>query len=487
MRLAPRSLAGRLTLLLLLALAIAQGIAVFLFAEERVEAVRHAHRDNVMVRAGTVARLLADTPNALHGPIVSAASTDFVRFSLTAEPLVGEIGTGPRAEAIARDLSVALGVGRERIRVAPPWSRHRHDRDRGDRGDRDDRDDRDDHRRPDSRDDDDEDDHHHGPKRWRRHWFTASVDMGDGRWLNVAVGPPPGAPPWGRTFLLAFVLSALGVAVVTVLMGRRISKPMQRLANAADRLGRGEEVGDLPEAGPVEMRSTVRAFNLMRERLDRFVRDRTAMLAAISHDLRTPITSLRLHAELVDDERTRTKIVAALDEMQRMTEETLAFIREDMRQEETRTVDLHALVDSVAADLADLGYEIAVPEPAESAEPGRVLVACRPVALRRAFRNLLENAGAYGVRAAARIVRDDAQVRVVIEDEGPGIPEADLERVFEPFVRLEESRSRDTGGTGLGLAIARTIARGHGGDIRLENREGRGLRATVALPCIGGA
>ena len=481
MRLLPRSLAGRLTLLLLLALAIAQGIAVFLFAEERIEAVRHAHRDNVMARAGTVARLLADTPNALDGPIVSAASTEFVRFSLTEEPLVGEIGTGPRAASIAHELASALDVGRERIRVAPLWSRQRHERDRGDR------DDRDDHRRSDGRDDDDEDDHHHAPRRWRRHWFTASVDMDDGRWLNVAVGPPPGAPPWGRTFLLAFALSALGVAVVTVLVGRRISKPMRRLATAAGRLGRGEEVGDLPESGPVELRSTVRAFNLMRERLDRFVRDRTAMLAAISHDLRTPITSLRLHAELVDDERTRAKIVTALDEMQRMTEETLAFIREDMRREETRTVDLHALADSVAADLADLGYEIAVPESAESAEPGRVLVACRPVALRRAVRNLLENAGAYGVRATARIVRDDAGVRVVIEDEGPGIPEADLERVFEPFVRLEESRSRDTGGTGLGLAIARTIVRGHGGDIRLENREGGGLTATVALPGADGA
>ena len=478
MRLLPGSLAGRLTLLLLLALAIAQGIAVFLFAEERVEAVRHAHRDNVMVRAGTVARLLADTPTALHGAIVSAASTDFVRFSLTREPLVGESGTGPRAAAIAHDLSVALDAARERVRVAPPWSRHRHEHDRGDR---------DDHRRldgRDGRDGDDAGDRHHGPKRWRRHWFTASVAMPDGGWLNVAVGPPPGAPPWGRTFLLAFALSALGVAVVTVAMGRRISKPMQRLATAAGRLGRGEEVGDLPEAGPVELRSTVRAFNLMRERLDRFVRDRTAMLAAISHDLRTPITSLRLHAELVEDERTRTKIVAALDEMQRMTEETLAFIREDMRQEETRTVDLHALIDSVAADLADLGHEISVPE---STESGRVLAACRPVALRRAFRNLLENAGAYGVRATARIARDDAGLRVVIEDEGPGIPELDLDRVFEPFVRLEESRSRDTGGTGLGLAIARTIVRRHGGDIRLENREKEGLRATVALPGVDGA
>ena len=239
---------------------------------------------------------------------------------------------------------------------------------------------------------------------------------------------------------------------------------------------------DLPEAGPLEMRSTVRAFNLMRERLDRFVRDRTAMLAAISHDLRTPITSLRLHAELLEDERTKAKIVAALDEMQRMTEETLAFIREDMRREETRTVDLHALVDSVAADLADLGHEIAVAEFAHSARyppMERALVACGPVALRRAFRNLLENAGAYGVRATARITRNDAGLHVVIEDEGPGIPEVDLERVFEPFVRLEESRSRDTGGTGLGPSHranhrARSRRRHPAGEPRGRGIEGDG-------------
>ena len=226
----------------------------------------------------------------------------------------------------------------------------------------------------------------------------------------------------------------------------------------------------------METRETVRAFNLMRARLDRYVRDRTAMLAAVSHDLRTPITSLRLHAEFVEDTETKAKIFAALDEMQRMTEDALAFIREDMRREETRTVDLHALLDSVAADLAELGHDIAV------ADSGRVLVACRPAALRRALRNLLENAADYGGRAAARVERDDAEIRVVVEDEGPGIPEDELERVFEPFVRLEASRSRDTGGSGLGLAISRSIVRGHGGDVRLANRVEGGLRATVALP-----
>ena len=480
MRLAPKSLAGQLTLLLLLALALAQGVAVALFAWERMEALRDAHRDDAVLRTATVARLLGDTPPELHVSVIAAASTELARFTLTAEPLVGETAAGERAAAIGDGLSAALGVGVERVRVAPLWTRfliddddHHHDDDDDDRdhdGD-DDRDhDRDDDRNYDRDHDRDEPD-----------WFTASVALADGRWLNVAVGPPPGAPAWGTAFVAVFLLSALCIAAVAVLTGRRMAKPMRGLAAAAGRFGRGEAVDDLPEAGPAETRETVRAFNLMRARLDRYVRDRTAMLAAVSHDLRTPITSLRLHAEFVEEAETKAKILAALDEMQRMTEDALAFIREDMQREETRTVDLHALVDSVAADLAELGHDIAV------ADSDRVLAACRPAALRRALRNLLENAAAYGGRAAVQIERDDGELRVLIEDEGPGIPEAELERVFEPFVRLEASRSRDTGGSGLGLAIARSIVRGHGGDIVLTNRAEGGLRATVALPAAGGA
>ena len=474
MRLAPKSLAGQLTLLLLIALAAAQGIAVALFAWERLEALRHAHRDNAVLRTATVARLLGDTPPGLHDSVIAAASTDLARFSLTVEPVVGETGAGERAAAIANDLSAALGARAARVRVAPLWTRYLDDDDGDDHHDHDDDDDDDED--DDDRDGDRDDD---GPDHREPDWFTASLALADGRWLNVAVGPPPGAPAWAPAFMAVFLLSALGIAAVAVFTGRRIAKPMRGLAAAAGRLGRGEAVEDLSEAGPVEIRETVRAFNLMRTRLDRYVRDRTAMLAAVSHDLRTPITGLRLHAEFVEDAETKAKIVAALDEMQRMTEETLAFIREDMWQEETRTVDLHALLDSVAADLVELGRDIAV------ADSGRVLVACRAVALRRALRNLLENAAAYGGRATARIERDDEEVRVVVEDEGPGVPEADLERVFEPFVRLEASRSRDTGGSGLGLAIARGIVRGHGGDIVLANRAEGGLRATVALPQAG--
>ena len=464
MRLAPKNLAGQLTLLLLIALAVAQGVAVAFFALERIEAVRHAQRDNAILRTVTVARLLADTPPALHDAVVAAASTGLTRFLLSRDPLVGEIETGRQAVAIARDLSAAFGGGPERIRVAPLWTRHL-DNDRGRDGNRG-------HERKHGHDD--------GPDHGKPDWFTASVALPDGSWLNVAVAPPPGAPPWGWTFLMTFLLSAVGIAVVAVLTGRRIAKPMRGLAAAAGRFGRGEAVDDLPEAGPVETRETVRAFNRMRQRLDRYVRDRTAMLAAISHDLRTPITSLRLHAEFIEDAGTKAKIEDSLDEMQRMTEDALAFIREDMHREETRTVDLHALLDSVAADLSELGHEVAV------ADTGRVLVPCRTVALRRALRNLLENGAAHGARATARIDGDRSEVRVIIEDEGPGIPEDDLERVFEPFVRLEESRSRDTGGSGLGLAIARDIVRGHGGDIRLQNRAEGGLRATIALPVAEG-
>ena len=470
MRLIPRSLAGRLTLLLLLALLMAQGIAIYLFAGERIAAVQHAHRDNVVARAATVVHLLDDTPRALHGAIVAAASTEFVSFSLSQTPKVDEVGAGRRAIGIASDLTGALGVEADRVRVAPLWRRYKHD-------------DESEHRRN-LDDDDDEDerhDHFHGPRRWKRHWFTASIALQDGRWLNVSVGPPPGAPPWGWTFLLTFGLSALAVAGVAVWMARRISGPMRRLATAADQLGRGEEVGDLAEAGPLETRRTVRAFNQMRERLDRFVRDRTAMLAAISHDLRTPITSLRLQAEFVDDEDTRGKIIASLDEMQRMTEETLAFIREDMTGEETRVVDIHALIDSVVGDLADLGHDVSLQE------CDRVLLACRPTGLRRAVMNLMENAAVYGLRAVARIEHSAESIRIVIEDEGPGISEADLDRVFEPFVRLEVSRNRQTGGTGLGLAIARTIVRSHGGDVRLENRQEGGLRVIITLPQVESA
>ncbi len=272
------------------------------------------------------------------------------------------------------------------------------------------------------------------------------------------------------------VLMAGVILVVVILMLRRITRPLTALSLAAERLGRGESVDPLPETGPREIRQSTAAFNQMQERLSRFIRDRTTLLAAISHDLRTPITSLRLRAELVDDPETREKLLDTLEEMQRMTEATLAFAREEASEEATRPVDLAALVESLCADFADMG------KPVTFSGAGKTPYACRPTGLKRALRNLIENAFTYGERAGVSLESAPEGHRIRIEDDGPGIPEAEIEKVFAPFVRLEESRSRETGGIGLGLAIARSIVRAHGGELTLENSPEGGLRASVFLP-----
>jgi signal transduction histidine kinase len=185
---------------------------------------------------------------------------------------------------------------------------------------------------------------------------------------------------------------------------------------------------------------------------------------------------LRLRAELVEDEETRDRLVATVDEMQRMVEATLDFVRAEAGREETREVDLSALVGALGEDLRELGHKISV-KPSE-----RCVIRGRSGALRRALRNVIENAATYGKQATVTVACDADQARVTVTDRGPGIPEKDLQRVFEPFVRGEESRSRETGGIGLGLAIARTIVRGHGGDVQLANGEKKGLVATISLP-----
>jgi len=200
------------------------------------------------------------------------------------------------------------------------------------------------------------------------------------------------------------------------------------------------------------------------------------MLAAIGHDLRTPITSLKPRAELPDDEEARTKMLATLDDMERMSEATLAFAREDAAAEPARTVDLDALIGSLTDDLAEMGKDVTF------AEGKRIAYSCRPTALRRALGNLVDNAVRYGERARVALEATPAGPVITIDDDGPGIPAAQIAEVFKPFVRLERSRSRDTGGSGLGLSIARSIVLSHGGELTLANRDGGGLRATVRLP-----
>jgi len=309
---------------------------------------------------------------------------------------------------------------------------------------------------------------------WRG--LQVAVKLSDGQWLSFATSLPQGAPSVSWQFIISMALMGVIVIAVSVWAVRRVTAPLGMLSAAADRLGRDVGAEPLPETGTREMQSAARAFNRMQERLRRLIESRTQMLAALSHDLRTPLTLLRLRAEEVDDADERDKMLATIAEMDEMIGTTLAFARDEVRAEPRRRVDVAALLASVVDDMADAGL------PVTMAPAAPLTHECQPGALKRAITNLLDNAVKYGKRAQAAITATAKAIEITIDDDGPGIPEAELPRVFQPFYRVEESRNRDTGGTGLGLAIAQSIVQAHGGELTLANRPGGGLRACIKLP-----
>ena len=309
---------------------------------------------------------------------------------------------------------------------------------------------------------------------WRG--LQVAVLLSEGQWLSFATTLPQGAPSVSWQFLISMALMGLIVLAVSVWAVRHVTAPLGLLSAAADRLGRDVTAEPLVEAGTVEMQRAARAFNRMQERLRRLVESRTEMLAALSHDLRTPLTLLRLRTEGVADADERDKMLATIGEMDEMIGTTLAFARDEVRAEPRRKVDVSALLTSVVDDMADAGLPVAM------APAAPLIHDCQPGALKRAIANLLDNAVKYGKRAQVAIGTTAKAVEITIDDEGPGIPEAELPRVFQPFYRVEDSRNRDTGGTGLGLAIAQSIVQAHGGELTLANRPGGGLRACIRLP-----
>lgn len=268
----------------------------------------------------------------------------------------------------------------------------------------------------------------------------------------------------------------LVIALLALLALGWAVQPLRRLARAADALGRDLGGAPLAETGPREVRQAAHAFNTMQNRLASYLDDRLRILAAVSHDLKTPITRLKMRAELLSDMGQRDKILADLEEMQTMISATLDFLRGEARQEAGVPVDVNALLSALRDDFEALGGSVSI-----SGQASWPLVA-RPQALKRCFANLIDNALRYGGEARLIVMDGPLELVLSIDDSGPGLPEADLERMFEPFRRGEASRCRATGGTGLGLAIARNLARAHGGEVTLANRPGGGLRATVQLP-----
>lgn len=307
--------------------------------------------------------------------------------------------------------------------------------------------------------------------------MLVSLQLRDGSWLNFAAPVQSPEPFWSLRFALSMAVMLLAVVALAALIVHHLTKPLATFARAAQRLGVDVKAPPLPERGPAEVRQATHAFNEMQARIRRFVEDRTQMLAAISHDLGTPITRLRLRAELVEDEEEKQKMLSDLDDMEKMVSSALSFAREEAASEPHARVDLKSLLQRVCDDMADAGHAITL-DIGDEAVP----FACRPAALRRALTNIIDNAIKYGRQAWVSMEDKGTEILIRIDDEGPGIPKKLREEVFKPFRRLEASRSRETGGTGLGLTIARTIVRAHGGEVTLSDRNEGGLRVEVRLP-----
>lgn len=464
MRLFPVSLKGQLVALTLVALIVSQVAGFLVILNDRQHALTVEWFHHILSRTATAVDMLDSTPEEFHEKILRTASTGAVRYSIDPRPFPsqqnGDPGSAlpnefhkvfgdraddsilivyPKLDEASRLELLLFELWRDLRRTLLPKSSYIP--------------------RPSA----------------RATYARTSIRLKSGQWLNATISPRPFAPPASPLLVQLGTMAIFsGLGIIAVI--NRVTEPMKELANAAASLGRGEAVAKLEEKGPREVRETVHAFNEMQDRLGRFVHDRARMLAALGHDLRTPITSLRLHAEFIDDEETRVKILETLDEMQQMAEATLSFAREEASQEETRLVDFGALVSTVCADLADAGRNVICQD------ISGFTLRCRPIGVKRALRNIVENAVAYGKRARVSVIQGSSEVLIQVDDDGPGIHDEDFEKVFKPFVRLEGSRSRDTGGVGLGLAIARSIIRSHGGDITLENRLGGGLRVTLMLP-----
>ncbi len=307
--------------------------------------------------------------------------------------------------------------------------------------------------------------------------FSVSIQLTNNQWLNINATI---YSHYLTTQLIFFSLEVVVFAVILLaiwLVGR-FSKPFQNFKRMADRLGADPNSELVPlEDAPSVAREAAEAMHKMQQRIQELIRDRTQMLAAISHDLRTPITRMKLRAQFIQDEAINATILADLDEMDAMITETLAFAREDSASELRKHIDLVSMVSSICDGMVDLGHDVKF-----TSESQRVALWARPIALKRAFNNIIGNAVRYATSVNVSIQLQHDSVRFVVNDDGPGIPEEELKQVFEPFYRAEHSRSRDTGGVGLGLAVTRDIVKAHTGHIELKNRDSGGLCAIIEFP-----
>ena len=468
MSLLPRSLFSRLTLVLLGGLLTAQLLSFAVHMHDRGELLAQASGMQSAQRIADIVRLLDTLTPAERSRIVKVISAPPLTVALDRGPLAApgaETTAGARAMLFTTLLRRFLGADREvtvgMVEGAPYRTAEEHGirRRHGD--------DEREWQLPMMR---------HGGMAGGGPAFVAQVRLQDGTLATFDARQPQATENWPYRVLLSITLLLAAVIAVSLVAVRWATRPLKTLADAADELGKNINRPPLAETGPTEVVSAARAFNTMQSRLATYLRERTQVLAAMSHDLKTPITRLRLRAELLEDAQLRAKFGNDLQEMEAMVASALDFLRGMDNGEPVQPVDVLALLESLQADLRETGGAVTIEGRAAAPYPGR------PQALKRCFANLLENAIKYG--RTARVVVDDNNERLQLSilDEGPGLPPEQLEKVFEPFYRVEGSRNRDTGGTGLGLAIAKNVVELHGGRIELRNRAKGGLEAMLTLP-----
>lgn len=444
MRLFPDSLFGRLVVVLSVGLTLALVSSAAINLRERHHILEHAGVERFAQRLATMARLADGLAPAERHSLAQVMH----RVSITPAAPVGGSRLPPHLAQLDRALVSDLGPGYPvRLVMLPP---------------------------PLDRDGDHDNTGLDNPPPA----FAIGIGLHDGSWLTIVGHHPP--PPPGETKPYALLVK-LGILLFVALLlsflaVTWVTRPLGMLASAADALGRDIRRPPLPEKGPAEVRRAAGAFNRMQQHLVGFLDGRLRMLTAISHDLKTPVTRLRLRAELLGDPAQRDAVNRDLDEMDALLGTALDYLRGELEVEPLQQIDVNALVGSLAADSQDLGQPVSVEGAAAKPYRGR------PRALRRCLDNLVQNALRYGKVAEIRVDEAPGALVVRVRDRGPGLPEQELERVFEPFYRSEASRNRATGGTGLGLAIARGVAQAHGGSLKLANRAEGGLEATLTLP-----
>jgi len=304
------------------------------------------------------------------------------------------------------------------------------------------------------------------------------IVLPDGAMISARVLRDPRPRPfWAGSWFATLLFAIVSVSLLSLWAARALTAPLSAFAKAAENFSVNGAAASLPERGPEEIRFVAKALNRMRERISALIDDRTKMLAAISHDLRTPITRMRLRAEFIEDEGHRRRMMSDLDQMRSMLEAVLSFLRNDRKLEAMTLTDIASTLQLVADQFADVGHKVAYEGPQHA------MATVRPDDLTRSVTNLVENSVRYGAHATIRLAVASDSATIEVEDDGPGISDARKEVMLEPFVRGDDARSMDdTTGFGLGLSIARAIVLAHGGELSLHDRQPHGLIVRIELP-----